>query len=576
MRQKPAARAPAQLTRVTQDSGLTTDPALSPDGRMVAYASDRGGENLDIWVQHLAGGDPVRLTQDPADDSEPSFSPDGGKIAFRSGRDGGGIYVVPVLGGEARLVARNGLRPRFSPDGTLIAYDVGALGSASGTTLRKTYVAPAGGGTPKEVATELTSAAQPVWSPDGKYLALIGRGASGPLDWYVAPVGGGPAVPMGMKMPSVRRRFDARPPSPEAWSNDGGSILYSASGGDSVNLWRVRFHPKTFQITGNPEQITFGTGVESQPALAAKGLLALYSTSFSSDQWNYPLDANRGKVTGEIQRITQDAAIDERAVISADGALLAWASDRSGNPDIWVRDLRTGKDRALTSTPESEYWPCISADGSKISYSDPKGSISVVSASGGVPEKICEQRCGSNWDLSRDGTTALFGASLGPLRIGKLGAGPAVEVLKHPSYSLLSPKFSPDARWLVLHVRNSELTRRIFVVPFRPGAPPPESEWIPVTDGLALDRDPQWSPDGGLIYWLSDRDGFRCIAARRIDPAAKRPVGEMFWVAHFHSARRSMMPFSNTGATAPAIAPGKMIFALGERTGNIWLTKIEK
>ncbi len=79
----PATNALPVISRVTTEGGLSVDPAISPDGKMLAYASDRSGEgNFDIWLRQIGGGDAMRLTKNPADDVEPNFSPDGTKDCF--------------------------------------------------------------------------------------------------------------------------------------------------------------------------------------------------------------------------------------------------------------------------------------------------------------------------------------------------------------------------------------------------------------------------------------------------------------------------------------------------------------
>ena len=174
LRQSPAPpgapdRGATVLTPITADSGLSCDPALSPDGKLLAYASDRSGDgNLDIWVQQVGGGDPVRLTRHAADDYQPSFSPDGTLIAFSSQRQGqsAGIYVIPSLSGEERLIAAQGRRPRFSPDGAWLAY----------WDADKIYVVATGGGSPRPLAPEFLIATHPVCSLMGSVCCSPGIG----------------------------------------------------------------------------------------------------------------------------------------------------------------------------------------------------------------------------------------------------------------------------------------------------------------------------------------------------------------------------------------------------------------
>ena len=231
-----------QFTRVTSDASFSTEPALSRDGTLVVYASDReGGGQLDLWLQRTTGGRAIRLTDNPADDREPDVSPDGSLIAFRSDRNGGGIFVMPTLPGDARLVAELGRSPRFSPDGKRIAYWTGPWLGGPRTPGSGIFVAPAIGGAAIHLAEGFVAARTPVWSPDGHSLIFFGRKSTddSTIDWWWISLDGGEPVPtgayrlLGDKGLLVSVADPSTDVLPAAWTTTG--VLFSARRGESAN-----------------------------------------------------------------------------------------------------------------------------------------------------------------------------------------------------------------------------------------------------------------------------------------------------------------------------------------------------
>ena len=571
------------LFMVTADGGLTASPAISRDGKLLAFASDRAnGDNLDIWVRQIGGGEPLRLTQDPADESDPAFSPDDAMIAFRSEKDRGGVYIVPALGGTPVLLAARGRTPRFSPDGRWIAYAVGGEAvSKPGTA--GVFVINAGGGTPRAVHPEMATATNPVWSPSGDSLLVLGRKdgaapARAELDWWILPIGDGAPQRSGAfarldKQKLMRPALPQVFPTPLDWRRAGGEgrILFSAFLGEAVNLWEI-----PLLGGGAAERLTLGPGSHQQGRWTGDAKSLIFAAAeLNFDVWLQPLAPDTGAARGDTRRLTDDLTEDLSPSISWNGAMAAYVSRRSDNWSLRTIDVASGHGRTVLSSPTRLATARLSGDGSRILFTSSGYDLMSIPSAGGAAEKLCE-KCGEVMGASSDGRQVLYE----PLEnedvlIYDSDGHATVTLAKRPDADVIlsSARFSHDGKWVAFHaLRNATNSAQIWMVPAGPERPVPQTAWIAVSSGDALERDPAWSPDGRFLYFISERDGFRCVWARQLDPVTKRPIGDAFAVRHFHSARFSLRHVGSRGfLTGLTVGDGALLFAMGELKGNVWL-----
>ena len=164
---------PRRLTVNPTNDGY---PAWSPDGKKIAFVSNRNKGYIQIWVIDADGLNPVRLT-DGVWDSNPDWSPDGKTIAYDAdlvpedhNLAPGGIAVMDADGNNKRLLTEEGAHPSWSPDGKRIAFISGRNGKVN-----QLYVMDADGRNPEPLTNDAGHKRLPCWSPDGKRIAYLGN-----------------------------------------------------------------------------------------------------------------------------------------------------------------------------------------------------------------------------------------------------------------------------------------------------------------------------------------------------------------------------------------------------------------
>ena len=434
-----------RLISVTALPGLERFPSISPDGNFVAF-SWTGPDPLgspDIWIKAVEGAALRRLTETPEGEGAPAWSPDGRQIAFpRAGR---GVFVASALGGDERKVADSGSQVGWTRDGgSLLVRDLAARPSSFGI-----YRVDLETGRRNQV----TSAPDGIgdWtfdvSPDGRTLAFVRFDRPGVSDVHVVPTTGGEPV----------RRTDWNTNvSRVAWTPDGRDLIYAVADphGLGQSLFRI---PAFGSRVERGVRLVHPSGMFpsiSHPGSGRAARLAFHTTREDVGLRLFDLHApvDHG-VLGSLGAVCDSSRIDYPGPFSRDGQRIAFVSDRSGSPQVWVahrdgsglRQLTTFKAVQVIAGGWSPDERRLVVDASIDGNSD----IYVVDAvDGRVTRLTTEPSLETHPSWSHDGQWVYFNSTRsGSAQVWKVSphGGSAIRVTQHGG---VEPKEAADGRTL--------------------------------------------------------------------------------------------------------------------------------
>ena len=364
---------------------FVSDPQLSPDGRTVAFVVTTLSEDKDeylsnIWLVDAAGGAPRRFTTGPRRDSAPRWSPDGSRLAFVSEREvkkKGQLYVMPAQGGEPTRLTdlRHGVSAvEWSPDGKRFVFvsRVGGWQEPESeeekrksrpprviTTMKyrfngegftydrrpQVFTVSIEGGEPRQLTEGDYDHADPVWSPDGRWIAYAAarhdardHDDAGDI-WLIAAEGGTPR----------RLTGTAGPAGHPAFAPGGDRVAYL--GRSEINASGKNVQLFTVEVSGGAPVCLTGDFDRSCAPLGVRPLWSRGGAALlvaSEDQGALGLYQVR-PAGGPPRRIVGGERIVSGYSASRDGALVAFAtSDPIAPAEVFVCSGEGGRERRLT------------------------------------------------------------------------------------------------------------------------------------------------------------------------------------------------------------------------------------
>ena len=502
-----------KIYRVTTDPGLELDPAISPDGHAIAYASGYPGQ-LRIYVRQIAAGRGVALTEETTTGSQrsPQWSPDGSRVVFQSTippvireslSRSVASFQVPALGGTAKRLlapapALFAVGPSWSPGGTEVVFGGdGGIYAMSAEQTEKPRLLVAG-----------DTLHSPRWSPDGSKLAYVQGG-------FMFAYG---EEMLGNVETSRIFVFDVRTQrtnqitageslnvSP-GWLPDSRTLLFISNRDGGRDVFSVRLTADGARES-EPTRLTSGLNAHGISLSRDGKLLAYASYTPSANIWSVDIPPGGVGSVKNAEQVTFGNQKIEKLVLSWDGQWLAYDSDRNGQVDVWKVRAAGGTPEQITRGPNPKFVNDWSPDGQElVIHSIREGShrdVLVVSADGTTTETVSataaeEQHAG----FSPDGNSIIFDS--GPALGGNYQAyvatrpkrgqpwGPAQQFTKNGS---TDPKWSPDGKLIAFSAQGQ----------LRTIAPDGTNERVLVDShsgtGIAEATYPVWSRDSRTIYF---------------------------------------------------------------------------
>jgi len=326
-----------QVQRITDFVGVKESPAISPDGKTVAFVAPVNGRKQ-IWIRLLAGGSSLQLTHDDTDHEHPRWTPDSSSLIYfapnSSSEEPGTIWELSALGGVPRNIASAVSGGDVSHDGRRIATfqlrgtDVAlVIISRDGTMLREIKRFPG-----------LYGYAMPRWSPDDRWIAYVG-GWGYVFDGAIQVIAAEGGEPRDVAHGEMLRGF--------SWLPDGARLVYSSSAGSTI-LYPPIFNLRLVGRTGaGDQQLTFGEVSYVQPDVVA-GRLAASRVRIQSDIWSFPVSGSPQQNTKDALRITLQTGQAQTPSVSPDGKEFVYLSDSGGHGNLWVASTDGSKTRQIT------------------------------------------------------------------------------------------------------------------------------------------------------------------------------------------------------------------------------------